>query len=163
MLKMNDIAGETAPMTKGSSAGSDPGNDLVRRGVPGLSSSEQLLAAVLGPGRPAARDVARDLLRRWGHPAGLAALHPAVLARTHGMGPARARRLLAALELGGRAFGPPARPDLRVRRPEDRPWRVARFASRSILAGCGALFAVEPARVPKPPGVRHERALVRGS
>ncbi|MCP4572492.1 MAG: DNA repair protein RadC [bacterium] len=89
-----------------------------RRGG-GLLTDLEVLALVLGPGRPTAVDVARDLLGRWGSVARLASQHPVALARSRGVGLARARRLSAALELGRRACGPGARRGLAVRRPED--------------------------------------------
>jgi len=79
----------------------------------------ELLARVLGPGRQDAVEVAQRLLARWGDPAGLAGQHPAALARTPGLGPARVARLVAALELGRRAALPVIQDRLTVRRPED--------------------------------------------
>jgi DNA repair protein RadC len=83
-------------------------------------SDAELLAWVLAPGRagPAARDGARRLLGL--RPlAELASMPAASLAARPGLGPARARRLLAALELGRRATRTAPVTGLLVRRPED--------------------------------------------
>lgn len=83
-------------------------------------SDAELLAWVLAPGRagPAARDGARRLLRL--RPlAELASTPAASLAARRGLGPTRARRLLAALELGRRATRTAPVTGLLVRRPED--------------------------------------------
>lgn len=120
MLKNNDICGEVARCAEAAEPISSPPTDpwSERRGVRRLADAE-LLVRVLGPGRPAAGDVARELLARWGGVARIAAQHPVALARTRGVGRARAWRLVAALELGRRACGPAVRRGLAVRRPED--------------------------------------------
>lgn len=120
MLKNNELAGR------------EPGGDEAggRRPCPVESpwterwgarrlTDTELLVPVLGPGRPGAAQTAEHLLERWGSLADLAAQHPLALARGRGLGPARLRRLVAALELGRRACGPAARRGLAVRRPED--------------------------------------------
>lgn len=92
---------------------------LRRHGARACSDAE-LLAWILAPGRAGVsqREGARRLLAV--QPlAELAASAPSVLAARPGLGPARARRLLAALELGRRATRPVAVTGLLVRRPED--------------------------------------------
>lgn len=92
---------------------------LRRHGARACSDAE-LLAWILAPGRAGfdLREGARRLLAR--QPlVELATCPPAVLAARPGLGPARARRLLAALELGRRATRPVAVTGLLVRRPED--------------------------------------------
>ncbi len=120
MLKFKELPGEEPVPACGGGVRSgsliDPWRR--RRGARGLAT-EDLLASVLGPGGPNARETARGLLRRWGGPVRLATQHPATLERAPGMGPARARRLLAALELGLRAGEPAVPLQVTVRRPED--------------------------------------------
>lgn len=92
---------------------------LRRHGARACSDAE-LLAWVLAPGRAglSQREGARRLLAH--QPlAELAASPPSLLAARAGLGPARARRLLAALELGRRATRPAPVTGLLVRRPED--------------------------------------------
>lgn len=117
MLKINEIQGDE-PVPPGSV---DRVSRRIcrRRSAVREWSDEALLTRVLGPGRPAAADLARGLLRMWGEPAGMAGQHPAVLARVQGLGPARLERLLASLELGRRAMAPGPQQALTVRRPED--------------------------------------------
>ncbi len=81
--------------------------DYVQRGAQPLGDAE-LLALVLGTGvagRPALH-VARDALDRLGGVHGLRDAEAHELAGLHGIGPARAVRLHAALQLGRRALGP---------------------------------------------------------
>lgn len=107
------------PSGGGAAPGDEAGERLRRFGARALSDVE-LVAWVVAPGRVGERDHdgARSLLARHGL-AELGALSAAVLAARPGLGPARARRLLAALELGRRAARPVAVTGLLVRRPED--------------------------------------------
>jgi len=120
MLKNKDICGEggwredAAPLVLKTAV--EPWSE--RRGARRLEDAD-LLAWVLGPGRPAAAEVASGLLERWGSVTRIATQHPVALARSRGLGAVRARRLVAAFELGRRACGPAARRGLVVRRPED--------------------------------------------
>jgi DNA repair protein RadC len=118
MFKSRPIAHNPAGRAD-SDAAADRRARLARYG-PGAWSTVELLGCVLGPGGPVAPGlVAERLLAECGDLGGLAAATPTVLARAHGMGPARSERLLAAFELGLRVCEPPARTGLVVRRPED--------------------------------------------
>ena len=91
-----------------------PGERLIRLGATALSDAE-LLALVVGSG-VRGRDalaVAGDLLAGAGGLDGLWALPPARLTRSSGVGPRRAARILAAIELGRRVIAGP-----RVERPK---------------------------------------------
>jgi DNA repair protein RadC len=78
-----------------------PRERLVRLGAASLANRE-LLAALIGTGAPgsSALDLADELLSPGLH--SLAARTPQELARVRGLGPAKATRVLAALELGAR-------------------------------------------------------------
>lgn len=105
-----------------------PRERLLARGVEALSDQE-LLAVVLRSGVCGvnATDLASALLARHGGLAALATAHPEDLARTPGIGPAKATALVAAFALGTRAATSPLdRPT--VRRPED----VAEIAQRAL-------------------------------
>ncbi len=92
---------------------------LEQFGPRGLSDLE-LLGEVMGSGgKVSGPEAAANLLERFGSLAELAAVPPAVLATTRGLGPVRAGRLTASLELGMRALGPVGRSGILVRRPED--------------------------------------------
>ena len=83
--------------------GERPREKLLARGAGSLSDAE-LLAIFLGSGT-AGRDAvaaARDLLAGEGGVRGLLDREPKALVRLHGIGPARACTLAAALELGHR-------------------------------------------------------------
>jgi DNA repair protein RadC len=110
--------GVTAAGVSGA-GGPDAAERLRRFGARALSDAE-LLAWVLAPGRPGPemQDGARNLLARHAL-ADLATCPVAALGAGAGLGPTRARRLLAALELGRRATRPIAVCGLLVRRPED--------------------------------------------
>jgi DNA repair protein RadC len=84
--------------------GERPGQRLVDRGPAGLSAAE-LIGLLWGSGTPqaTAEDLAMDVLIRCDGLAGLARATPQELLRMPGVGPARAARLSAALELGRRA------------------------------------------------------------
>ncbi len=96
-----------------------PGLERLRRLGPGALADWELLAWVLGPGRPTAEDTARRLLTGPGGLAGLAMERPAVLRRLPGVGAVRGGRLAAALELGQRVAEAGPRSGPVVRRPED--------------------------------------------
>ena len=87
-----------------------------------------VLAAVLGGA--GARDAAAALLSRRGGLAGLARAGRATLEASHGIGPARAERVLAAFELGRRSIAPDLNARMPLRSSRD---LVARFTAR--LAG----------------------------
>ncbi|MEK9506419.1 RadC family protein [Gaopeijia maritima] len=101
-----------------------PRERLVRLGPRALALRE-LLALVLGAGvrnRPAVQAADAVLLRAGGSARGLARLSPAAFAEVEGIGPARAARLAAALELGRRGAAESAPPGDRIRGPAD-VWR----------------------------------------
>jgi DNA repair protein RadC len=92
---------------------------LERFGAVSLAD-EELLALVLGPGGGVpALDVALKICRHWPDLSRISVMPVAVLARQAGISPARARRLLAAIELGWRANLPQPAGGLAVQRPED--------------------------------------------
>jgi DNA repair protein RadC len=84
-----------------------PREKLLGRGASALADHE-LVAVLLGAGvrRRDVLAVAAQVLAAGGGPSGLATLAPARLMREPGVGPARAARLLAAVELGRRALAP---------------------------------------------------------
>lgn len=100
-----------------------PRERLLALGSAALSEAE-LVAVLLRTGRPgvSARQMALDLLRDVGGLPGLLAAGPHAL-RRHGLGPAKAASLLAAVELGRRI----ARDEMPERRPLTRPAEVARY------------------------------------
>ncbi len=92
---------------------------LDRLGAVSLGNAE-LLAILLGPGGGApVCDLATRICHRWPDLSRLSAIPAMVLARQAGISEARARRLLAAIEIGGRAHSPCQTEGLTVRRPED--------------------------------------------
>jgi DNA repair protein RadC len=80
-----------------------PREKLLASGAQALSDAE-LLAVFIGSGQPgrSAVDLGRDLILDAGGLRGLMEKSPRELARLKGLGPARASRLAAALELGSR-------------------------------------------------------------
>jgi DNA repair protein RadC len=86
-----------------------PRERLLRAGPASLSDGE-LLAVLLGTGSRgrSAPAVARGLLEQAGGLPALLGKTPGELARSHGVGPARAARLAAAVELGRRYLEAPA-------------------------------------------------------
>lgn len=80
-----------------------PREKLLTQGAQALSDAE-LLAVFIGSGQPGASavDLGRALLQEAGGLRGLMDRSPGELARLRGLGPARACRLAAALELGSR-------------------------------------------------------------
>jgi DNA repair protein RadC len=108
-----------------------PRERLLRHGAEALSSRE-LVALLLGTGtrKASALDLAADLLA-----AGLRGL-PATLTELegrHGLGRAKASRLLAALELGARRAAPGGEGALSFRSPaESAQYLLPRYASRPV-------------------------------
>ncbi|WP_239476802.1 JAB domain-containing protein [Nocardia arizonensis] len=119
-------------------SGQRPRERLLALG-PQVLSDPELLALLLGQGRPGASalDMAAELLAEHGGIAGLAAARPEELARRSGVGHAKAAAIAAAFQLGNR-----------VRRCRDDAPRL-RCASE-VAAVVAPLFA----------GVRVERLLV---
>lgn len=80
-----------------------PRERLLRQGVATLSDAE-LVAVHLGSGhtKASALDVAHTLLAAWGGVRGLARARPEELARTPGVGPAKAARLAASFAIARR-------------------------------------------------------------
>jgi len=78
---------------------------------PGGFGDAELLALVIGTGTPrrSAAEIAAGLLARFGSLDALAHSHPVQLAMEDGVGPARAVRLHAALEVGRRSLRSPDR------------------------------------------------------
>lgn len=103
--------------------GERPRERLLRQGGGSLADSE-LLAVLLRTGRRGASAIqmGMDVLRENGGLAGLLTATPHSL-RRHGLGPAKAAALLAAVELGRRL----AREQLLDREPLSRPVEVARY------------------------------------
>jgi DNA repair protein RadC len=107
-----------------------PRERLLAAGPNALSDGE-LLAVLLGTGTRGqnAVELARGLLGRSGSLPALLGLAPAELARAEGLGPARAARLIAALELGRRYLAAPVAP----RHPLSAPGDAARFLKARLL------------------------------
>jgi DNA repair protein RadC len=97
-----------------------PRERLAMRGPAGLGSAE-LVALVIGSGGPgrSALDVADEVLRRHGDLAGVAAAQELELAAVTGMGPAKAARLAAAVEIGRRVLADWPASRWSVRAPTD--------------------------------------------
>lgn len=125
-----EIPGAARPL-RGVAAADRPREKLLGRGAAALGDHE-LVAVLLGAGirRCDVLAVAAQVLTAGGGVGGLATLAPERLMREPGVGPTRAARLLAALELGRRALAP---------RPATRP-RVA------TPAAVAAFLAPEHAR-----------------
>jgi DNA repair protein RadC len=108
-----------------------PREKLVRLGVSGLGDNE-LLAVVLGSGarRTDALMVANAILAAAGGLHGVARIGHDDLCRVHGVGPAKATQVLAAIELGRRTL---------VRRPGQRkPFTSPRDLATYLLPQFGA-------------------------
>jgi DNA repair protein RadC len=120
--------------------GERPRERLLQQGGSSLADSE-LLAVLLRTGRRGASAIqmAMDVLRENGGLSGLLTATPHSL-RRHGLGPAKAASLLAAVELGRRL----AREQLLDREPLSRPVDVARYLAlryhTSDQEVMGALF-----------------------
>ncbi len=97
-----------------------PRERLLERGAEALSNAE-LLAILLRTGVSGmmVTDLARDLLREFSGLAGLARASPQELAQRHGLGPAKAAQLKAALEIGRRLLREETAAREPVRSPED--------------------------------------------
>ncbi len=97
-----------------------PRERLLRLGTESVSEAE-LLANLIGTGEKNrnALELARLLLQRFGGLAGLKHLTIPELCSVGGIGPAKASRILAALELGRRALSEPLGLDLRAMSSRD--------------------------------------------
>ena len=107
-----------------------PRERLLKSGPASLSDGE-LLAVLLGTGVRGenAAELARRLLDHCGGLAALLGASAGELARAHGIGPARAARLAAALELGRRYLEAPQDPRSALQAPVD----AARFFKARLL------------------------------
>jgi DNA repair protein RadC len=107
-----------------------PRERLLEAGPSALSDGE-LIAVLLGTGagRQNAAELTRSLLEQWGGLTPLLAASAPELARTYGVGSARAARLIAAVELGRRYLAAPAEP----RSAFDAPLDAARFLKARLL------------------------------
>ena len=107
-----------------------PRERLLEAGPQALSDSE-LLAILFGTGTrgQSAGELARALLAEHGGLTALLGCAPSELARAKGLGPARATRVAAALELGRRYLGAPLEPRSALAAPED----AARFLKARLL------------------------------
>jgi len=107
-----------------------PRERLLAMGPQSLSDGE-LLAILLGTGvrGTSATDLARRLLEQLGGLAGVLGNGAAELARAPGVGPARAARLAAGLELGRRYLSAPGDPRPALAAPLD----AARYLSARLL------------------------------
>ncbi|MDR0625926.1 MAG: DNA repair protein RadC [Bifidobacteriaceae bacterium] len=120
-----------------------PRERLLRQGTSALSDAE-LVAVQLGSGHrgASALDVAHQILAEWGGMAGLASARPEELARTPGVGQAKAARLAASFALAARMAETGARPVLRT--SEDIALEAGKLIARSrveqvvVLAADGA-------------------------
>lgn len=136
----------------------DPRERLLARGVESLSDAE-LLAVVLGTGHSGERVslVATRLLLDFGGLAGLRQRSPRELERALGVGPAKAARLVAALEAGVRA--------LLARGPVESPLRdsqrVFERYGRSLMRSPIERFVVVAVDAKNRP--RAERTVALGS
>lgn len=100
--------------------GERPRERLLRDGGHSLSDA-QLLAILLRTGREDASAVslAMELLTRCGPIQNLPQMASAELCRVHGIGPAKAAQVLAAIELGRRVAAAPLAPRMRIRGSAD--------------------------------------------
>jgi DNA repair protein RadC len=100
-----------------------PRERLLKQGSAALSDAE-LVAVLLRTGAKgiSALQMAMELIRETGGLSGLVSLTPNLL-RRHGLGPAKAAAVLAAVEIAGRV----AREQLGEREPLSRPAEVARY------------------------------------
>ncbi|HLG50946.1 MAG TPA: DNA repair protein RadC [Chloroflexota bacterium] len=116
----NDGAATAPPTLKDLDPSERPRERLFERGPAALSTAE-LLAILLRTGVPGTMvtDLARDLLREYNGLAGLARVSAQELALYHGVGPAKAAQLKAALELGRRLMLEESATRERIQSPED--------------------------------------------
>ena len=107
-----------------------PRERLLSAGPQALSDGE-LIAVLLGTGTRGQNvgDLARGLLSQWGGLPALLGSAPTELARAKGLGPARAARLVAALELGRRYLAAP----VAQRHALGAPAEAARFLKARLL------------------------------
>ena len=119
---------------KGVAVDDRPREKLGRLGAAALGDNE-LLALVLGHGAASsgALDLANALLTHAGGPRGLLRLSEPELRQVHGVGPARAAQVLAAIELGRRTLLPDA-PDRRqfVSPRQMADWLVPQFGAHPV-------------------------------
>lgn len=154
-----------------------PRERLLKQGSAALSDAE-LIAVLLRTGikGTSALQMATELIQETGGLSGLVSLTPGLL-RRHGLGPAKAAALLAALEIAGRV----AREQLKEREPLSRPAEVARYLhlrfwtrdqevvgalfldSRNRLLGDKELFRGTLDRAVVEPREVLKEALVRGA
>lgn len=154
-----------------------PRERLLKQGSGALSDAE-LVAVLLRTGAAglSVLQMATELLRETGGLSGLVSLTPDLL-RRHGLGPAKAATLLAAVEIAGRV----AREQLDEREPLTRPAEVARYLhlrfwvrdqevvgalfldSRNRLLGDKELFRGTLDRAVADPREILKEALVRGA
>lgn len=116
-----------------------PRERMLRLGTAALSDAE-LLALFLRTGLQGlnAVELAQRLLNEHGGLAGLLGMEPAQLLRAHGMGPARACQLLAALELGRRFL----ESELRHESVLSDPRRAGEFIALKLRQHPNEVFAV---------------------
>jgi DNA repair protein RadC len=107
-----------------------PRERLLERGPTAVSDGE-LLAVLLGSGVSGrnAAELARELLERWGGLPGLLGASAGELATADGVGPARAARLAAAVELGRRYLAAP----YVERSPLEAPGDAARYFGARLV------------------------------
>jgi DNA repair protein RadC len=111
-----------------------PREKLCRLGADALGDNE-LAAIVLGQGprRRSALELANDLLAALGGVHGLTRVTLDELQRVHGIGPARATQLLAAVELGRRTLTRPNAPREQILTPRDAAAYLSpRFSARGV-------------------------------
>jgi DNA repair protein RadC len=116
-----------------------PRERLLAAGPRGLADAE-LLALLLATGRRgrSALDLARELLLRFGGPAGLFSAPRAALLAAPGVGPARWCALQASLELARRSVAE----DLRTRDTLASPEQVGRYLALTLQHSPQEVFAV---------------------
>ncbi len=107
------------PTLKQLPPGERPRERLLEHGAERLTDAE-LVGLLLGSGVRGATavDVGRRLVAAYGNVRGLARAAPPELAAHHGVGPARAARLAAGIELGRRLAAAPLLKGVRIDRPE---------------------------------------------
>jgi DNA repair protein RadC len=116
------------------SPGDRPREKLVRHGPPALGDNE-LVALVVGSGRArsGALTIANEVLRARGGLHGLARSTAGDLAQVAGIGPAKAARLTAALELGRRTLSHAPGARVRLSSPRDAAvYLMPAFGSRPV-------------------------------
>lgn len=118
--KVAENPANNTPTLKDLDPSERPRERLLDRGPDALSTAE-LLAILLRTGVAGlmVTDLARELLMRYSSLSGLAAVSPQELAGVHGLGPAKAAQLKAALEIGRRLMREELADRPRVSNPED--------------------------------------------